>query len=72
MTETNDIVITACDVTLNTLTVLCSVPQQSTSAKDHPCLVEPPDHNWYKNGIYMKCSKCGMSYETKPEKGLIL
>jgi len=40
------------------------------SAKDVPCLVEPPKHNWYEIGIYMKCSKCGMSYEKPQPSGV--
>lgn len=65
---------TTYDATLNTFTfqIIGSAFGESSSAKDVPCLVDPPDHNWYKWDIYMKCSKCGMSYETKPEKGLIL
>lgn len=39
-----------------------------SSAKDVPCLVDPPNHNWYEIGIYMKCSKCGMSYEKPASK----
>lgn len=45
---------------------------QPSGAKDVPCLADPPDHNWYERGIYMKCSKCGMSYEKPAIKGLIL
>lgn len=52
--------------------ILGSAIGSSSSAKDVPCLVDPPDHNWYKSGIYMKCSKCEMSYESKPEKDFIL
>ena len=41
-----------------------------SSAKDVPCLVDPPEHNWYKNGDYMKCSKCRMSYENPQPSGV--
>ena len=42
----------------------------SSSAKDVPCLVDGPIHDWYEIGIYMKCSKCGMSYEKPQPSGI--
>ena len=70
-----DIQITDCSENFNTITfkVTGSAFGIPSSAKDVNCLVDGPKHNWYQlNQMYMKCSKCGMSYETTPEKGLIL
>jgi len=60
------------DITVTSFVVAGSAFGMTSSAKDVPCLVGPPKHNWYEIGIYWKCSKCGMSYETTPEKGLRL
>ena len=44
---------------------------QFGDARDHPCLVDGPKHNWYDlNDVYKKCSKCGMSYEKPATSGV--
>lgn len=58
-----DIPITSSDVIISTIA-------SPSSAKDVPCLVDPPDHDWYDMGIYKKCSKCGMSYEKPQPSGV--
>lgn len=63
--------ITDCSEDFNTLTVRVtnSAIGLSHSSKDVPCLVDPPEHNWYDlNWQYKKCSKCGMSYEKPADK----
>jgi len=69
-----DIPITACEDGINTLTftVKATGMYLPTSAKDVPCLVGSPNHWWHEFGIYMKCSKCGMSYEVPASKDFLL
>lgn len=73
MSEDIQIIDSSQDFNTTTFKVTVSAFGESSSAKDVPCLVDPPNHNWFKaNQHYMRCSKCGMSYESTPEKGLIL
>ncbi len=64
--------ITDYDNDFNTIKITIPTNFLSISAKDVPCLVNPPEHDWYEIGIYMKCSKCGMSYEKPASKDFYL